>query len=133
MKLVLALIFFLFPLTLFAQDITYDLGGSVQDRLEEIKHLDGVRIVGLCVSACTMYLGLPKTCVSEKAKLGFHSPQTKIKTPLLKPDWEQTTQIIAGHYPKALAEWYLKTARFSSEVTYLSGKEVIKLGATPCK
>lgn len=133
MKWFVLVLFLLLPEAVDAKTVVYDLGGSIADRLNEMQHLDKVEILGICASACTLYLGLPKTCVSEDAQLGFHSPSTKLKTPLLRPDWENATQLMAKHYPKALAKWFLETARFSTDVIYLSGKDVIELGVKPCE
>ncbi len=45
-----------------AMEVRKDMGGSVEERLAEIARLEQagtpVRIVGTCVSACTLYLGL---------------------------------------------------------------------------
>ena len=58
--------------------INFDLGGPLTtraaqvDKWAEVGHT--VEIRGVCYSACTMYLYMDNTCVSEDAVLGFHAP-----------------------------------------------------------
>ena len=48
-------------------------GGYVRQYLRKRDNVDAVEIRGRCVSSCAMFLGHPKSCVSRKAKLGFHA------------------------------------------------------------
>ena len=60
--------------------ISADFGGSIGDYIEnyaKIRHTTGpVRIEDVCISACTMVLGLipaDRVCAEPNAKFGFHS------------------------------------------------------------
>jgi hypothetical protein len=117
----------------YAKTVYHDNGGSLNERLEEMERLEGVVIKGNCYSACTLYLGLPETCVYKRARLGFHSPSTKIGLPMLYEAWEEATQILAANYPPKIAEWYLRVGRYSKELIVISGEEAIRLGAKECK
>lgn len=116
----------------FAKTVHHDLGGSVQQRVEQMQGMDGVRIAGDCMSACTLYLGLPGTCVTRQARLGFHSPSTTIGLPLVPEEWERVTRLMAAHYPQGIAEWWLRKARFSGDMLVLSGEQVARMGARLC-
>ena len=116
----------------FGETIQNDAGGSVSDRVEAMRHTSGVRIAGRCHSACTMYLGLPATCVAETARMGFHSPSTRSGLPLPRAEWERVTRLMADQYPPALRRWYMGVARHSTDLRVLSGREVIRLGARAC-
>ena len=127
------------PSEALALDVTRDMGGPVDARFQKIRDLGQnqtpVRITGTCVSACTLYLGLPQTCVMPEARLGFHGPSSALPGIPLPPDeFERVTQQMAAHYPPALRAWYLAEARMitGSYIT-ISGREAIRMGARPCR
>jgi len=95
--------------------VVYDEGGFIDNRIREIEQLrkdsTKVRIVGTCISACTMYLALENTCVHPSARLGFHgatelpfipaTPENKLKYDLK----------VAEHYPPNLRKWFKEDGR----------------------
>jgi hypothetical protein len=115
-----------------------DLGGDLQDRLAEVESLRdqglGMRIEGTCVSACTLYLGLPKTCITETAILGFHGPRTRLDgLPLPRASFEHLSQQMASHYPPALRHWFLTKARLVTQSYYaLTAAQAVALGVRRC-
>lgn len=121
-----------------ARDVRHDLGGSIRVRLAEIDALrargERVRILGTCVSACTLYLGLPDTCVAPSARLGFHGPSAATRgLPLPRREFERVSAIMAGHYPARLRRWFWTEGRMRTDgYVTLSGAEVIRLGARAC-
>lgn len=124
-----------------AQDriiIDMDRGGSLEIRLAEIADLrrsgQSVEISGECDSACTMYLGLPQTCVHPSAILGFHGPQSQMYGIGLPPDeFEYWSQIMGSHYPPTLRRWYLSKGRNLTVGIYqIRGPDLIRMGARPC-
>lgn len=124
-----------FWLALGAATIRHDMGGPIDDRKEDMRDMDGVRIAGDCYSACTLYLGLPETCVTPDARLGFHSPFLRVAgldVPMPRDQWEAVTQDMASHYPPAIAEWFLRNARYHTEPVILTGRQAIEMGARPC-
>lgn len=131
--LVSAVFWFCVGWQVFGRTITYDMGGSIKDRVEEMQRLDGVRIDGDCFSACTMYLGLPQTCVTPLARLGFHSPATRSGLPLPREDWEVVTHLMAAQYPPALAKWYMDEGRYHRDPVVISGDQAIALGVPKCQ
>lgn len=116
----------------FGRTITHDMGGSVSDRLEEMQHMTGARIEGICFSACTLYLDLPETCVTPDAILGFHSPSTASGLMLTRENWERLTRLMASHYPPQIADWFMREARYSAKIIEIRGDEAIRLGARKC-
>ena len=121
-----------------ALDIRNDLGGSVQARIEQVQALrergTRVRIVGTCVSACTLLLGLAATCVMPEARLGFHGPSTRLKgIPLPHEDFERISRQMADHYPEPLRRWFLAEARLRTDgYITISGRQAIAMGARAC-
>lgn len=115
-----------------------DLGGPLETRVREIEKLRltgrSVKIKGDCESSCSLYLGLPQTCVYPKAVLGFHGPSSSIYGLALPPaEFEYWSQIMAAHYPPALRQWFLTRARNVTVGVYrISGAEAIRLGARAC-
>lgn len=71
-----------------AGTVKNDLGGVIVEyhRAVEAVRASGekIRFDGMCASACTLYLSLPKSqlCVTPRAKFGFHaaiSPDEKVR------------------------------------------------------
>jgi len=115
------------------ETITHDMGGSVSARLEQMQTLSGVRIVGACYSSCTMLLGLPDTCVTKSARLGFHGPATRSAIPLPHSEWDRVSRVMADHYPPALRLWFLTTGRnVTGQVVIKRGAELIRMGVKEC-
>lgn len=118
--------------------VNNDLGGSVQERLSVIAALRNqgrrVEIRGQCASACTMYLGLPNTCVSRASRLGFHGPQSQYYGISLPPDeFEYWSRIMASNYPAPIAQWFMAQARETTlGLVTISGAQAIKMGAHAC-
>lgn len=115
-----------------------DYGGSVQKRLTDIRALRiaqrRVEIRGnMCLSSCTMLLGLQNTCVHPKTTFGFHGPSRQGQ-PLSKPLFDHVSHIIASHYPPVIRTWYMRVARHTlTDMHTITGAELIKLGAAkPC-
>lgn len=116
--------------------ISNDRGGLIGQRSKEVRALrDGGQVVelrGKCISACTMYLALPKACVSRSAVFGFHGPSWYGR-PLSEAEFEHWSQLMANHYREPLRSWYLKTARYRINGYYtLSGAELVRMGYAPC-
>lgn len=119
--------------------VTHDLGGPVEDRMRRVERMrlrgEGVAIpYGRCISACTLYLALPDTCVGQNAEFGFHGPSAATKgIGLPLEEFYRISAAMADHYPAPLREWFLSTARYST-LTYhkVSGAQLIKLGVKEC-
>lgn len=122
-----------------AEVIRHDLGGDLDQRVVQVEGLRAsatpIRIEGLCVSACTLYLGLPMACVTPGAELGFHGPRTRLPgIPLPYADFERQTRVMASYYPGPIRDWFMAEARMLTTSSYyvLSGREAIRMGARAC-
>lgn len=115
-----------------------DPGGAVSQRIAEIQAFrkQGVRvhIEGQCNSSCTLYLGMPQTCVSRQARLGFHGPMSQFAgIPLPPQQFEEWSQLMASYYPSPVRKWFLKDARYTLDgIKTISGTQLIKLGVPEC-
>lgn len=115
-----------------------DNGGSIETRLEMIAHMrragHRIEIRGNCASACTMFLGLPNTCVARNARLGFHGPSSQYYGISLPPrEFEYWSRVMADHYPAAIRNWFMTTARHTTMgLVTITGAEAIRLGARAC-
>lgn len=109
-----------------------DEGGSVLARAGEIVALaargEGKRVGGECLSACTMYLGLPGACFEEGATLGFHGPRGANGAPLPPLRFEATSRLMASHYPPRLAQWFMDDARHSRGIIRVPAADLIARG-----
>lgn len=118
--------------------ISNDRGGSVTARIREIRNIQrlGQKVeirTGFCNSACTMYLGMDNTCVSSKARFGFHGPRLRNKGKVMSPaKFDQWSQVMANHYPPILRHWFMTEARHSNSLVTLRGDQLIALGVTQC-
>lgn len=114
-----------------------DRGGLVGARAEEIIRLrkSGRRVElrgRVCLSSCTMYLGVPNLCVSVGTTFGFHGP-SYYGQPLSARDFEYWSQLIAAHYPDALKRWYLAKGRHRKSGYYqVKGSALIAMGVPRC-
>lgn len=114
-----------------------DRGGYILNRAHEIDALRRsgreVRIVGtVCLSACTMLLGLPHACVSPRTVFGFHGPSRRGQR-LDQAQFERASQFIALHYPPSLGRWYIDTGRHRINGLYeIAGSDLIAMGVTRC-
>lgn len=114
-----------------------DYGGEILTRIHEIRDIRrqarAVRITGsVCYSSCTMLIGLKTACVSPHTTFGFHGPSRHGQR-LSKTDFDRASRIIAAHYPPALRDWYLTTARHEiDDVLRLSGADLIAAGVRAC-
>jgi len=115
-----------------------DRGGVISDRLLEITRLRGtarrVEITGtLCLSACTLYLGLSQTCVNGDTRFGFHGP-THFGSPLSPQDFDYWSAVVARQYPPRLRRWYLREGRARTEGWYeMTGAELAGFGVPLCR
>lgn len=117
--------------------VSADYGGSIAGRQAEVNSLlrskQPVEIHGTCASACTMYLGLDNVCVSRRSRLGFHSPQLATKGLRMLPDqWERASRLLASHYPASIGKWYIAEGRYSDDLIFISGSEMIRHGVKEC-
>lgn len=113
-------------------------GGKLSDQIDRIYRLRAsgqpVRIVGdICYSTCTMFLGLPQTCVSPRTTFGFHGPSSYGR-PLDQATFERASRVIVTHYPTILHDWYMAHGRHQrTSLLKVSGAHLISIGAAkPC-
>lgn len=114
-----------------------DRGGLLHEKLRQLRQLrrsnQPVRITGaICYSTCTLYLGLPQTCVSPNTIFGFHGPSSygRALSPKL---FERTSRLVASQYPRGLKQWYLNTGRFKIGSLYkMKGSQIINMGVRAC-
>lgn len=114
-----------------------DRGGVLRTRLAEIRLLREtgrpVRIEGnICYSTCTLYLGLPQTCVSPNTTFGFHGPSSWGRA-LDTETFNRASRIIADHYPAPLRKWYMDEARYKLRtIVRVDAKQIIQMGVRRC-
>jgi hypothetical protein len=115
-----------------------DYGGVLIPRLAQLQALkirgDTVEIRGdICASACTLYLGLPNTCIIPQTKFGFHGP-SHYGRPLPQADYERLSQVVAAQYPLVLRDWFMTSGRKTLvRMQFISGQTLIGLGLRQCK
>jgi hypothetical protein len=119
--------------------VTHDLGGPIIERMKRVERMrargEGAAIPhGRCISACTLFLGLPETCIGPNVEFGFHGPSAASYGLGLPPDeFEEISRAMAQYYPAIIREWFLNSARYNT-LTYVSvsGSELIRLGLPEC-
>jgi hypothetical protein len=108
--------------------ITNDEGGSLRQyfaRYQDIRNSgDTVVIDGLCLSACTLVLGIlprEKVCATGGARLGFHAAW--------RPDGlggrslaADQTQRMMQTYPASVRRWISRQGGLTSEMVFLHGR-----------
>ena len=116
-----------------------DKGGDVIERVRILRDYQAsgtrVEIRGeYCLSACTMYLNLPNTCVSPQTLFGFHGPSSRVYgISLDAAAFEYWSKIMAAHYPEPLRSWFLAKGRHRTVGFYeFSGNDLIGFGIAQC-
>jgi hypothetical protein len=99
--------------------IVNDSGGYVVDYIQRSKKADRIIIDGKCYSACTIYLGHPRVCVTRRARLGFHAPYGG--TDAIN---EAFRLYMLGQYPPQIRKWIDRKGGLNGRLLYLSGKEL---------
>jgi hypothetical protein len=54
-----------------------------------------IRIMGRCMSACTLWLEHPRVCIGKRASLVFHAATTKSGTDYLMRSYAKTPGLVA--------------------------------------
>jgi hypothetical protein len=114
-----------------------DRGGRLRVRLTQLGELRKsrrpVKITGaICYSTCTMFLGLPQTCISPNTTFGFHGPSSYGRA-LDPTTFNRASRVIASYYPQALRTWFMETGRYKINSVYkVKGREIIKMGIRAC-
>lgn len=113
-----------------------DFGGSIFERLNAMQDIDSTgaeyHISGVCISACTMYLGLKRVCVESGSILEFHSagemlPDGRVKMSRFGND------ILMAVYPENVRQWIIKHNALSSlELTGMTANEAFSIGVKKC-
>jgi len=117
--------------------IQNDRGGVLTQRLREIRALRQSRRPieirgGVCFSTCTMYLGLPNTCISPNTTFGFHGPSSYGRA--LDPEmFNRASRVISRFYPAPLKSWYMNEARYQiNTIAKVKGANIIRMGVRAC-
>lgn len=114
-----------------------DPGGYIDTRLEQIRRLrqtnQPVQIRGsYCNSTCTMFIGLPNTCVEPDTEFGFHGPSYSGQR-MPRAEFDHWSRIMASHYPAQVADWFMQTARKRIRGLHtLRGDKLIRMGVARC-
>jgi len=119
--------------------VSNDPGGSVSARAKFIRDVKRsntpVRITGWkCHSSCTMLAFLPQTCIDPNTVFGFHGPFINSRK-MTEKEFEDWSRFMAQYYPPDFRRWFLQKARYAKkyELLRVTGHELIRFGAKPCK
>jgi hypothetical protein len=74
-----------------------------------------IRILGRCMSACTLALAYPSTCVGPRASLVFHAPYGAGKHNAAAKRW------VMGRYPARVRSWIKAQGGLTSKPITLRG------------
>lgn len=101
------------------------------ERIERSGHL--FRIDGMCISACTMYLGLKNVCVAPRTVLGFHSSYTSNGFMPPQPS-KYGNAVVMSYYPDRVKKWVAEKKAFDSlDLTPMTAQEAWDLGIPKCE
>lgn len=107
-----------------------DDGGTVGDYASAVMAAQHsgqrVEIAWECASACTMWLAA--ACVRPTARLGFHGA-----TAATRADAYLANLYMAGFYPPALQEWYLRGPAKGQRLQWIDGLGAVAMGAKKCR
>jgi hypothetical protein len=108
--------------------ITNDEGGSVGQYFARYQGIrdsgDTVVIDGLCLSACTLVLGIlppDRVCATGGAKLGFHAAWRPNGQGGRSLAADQTQRMMQS-YPASVRRWISRQGGLTSEMVFLHGR-----------
>lgn len=111
-----------------ALTITHDEGGRVDAYAAAVAAETGrVRIIGVCESACTMWLGANDVCVAPSARFIFHPPRNGFFGRLPPVEFWKAVNTIASHYPPRLGVWYRAVVAPQGGYWKITGQQMIDL------
>ena len=110
--------------------ITSDIGGRIGKYVETYQRArqsgELVIIDGVCLSACTLVLGIVPTdriCITRRATLGFHAAW--LPGPKGRPVRSTAgTQALWEYYPAHVRRWIASRGGLSSKMLYLHSNEL---------
>lgn len=107
-----------------------DPGGSLVARERFVEHVKKsgkpLEIHGTCVSACTLYLGMPEQiCIDRDAVFGFHSAAHAYFIPDASGD---LTRYATRTYPKPIYDWFwANIGAHQLKVTKVPAKQLMQI------
>jgi hypothetical protein len=117
--------------------ITNDGGGRLEHYRAKLRDVERtgrrVEIRGTCNSSCTIFLSASNVCVTGNAKLGFHGPRYLGDKLMRRDRFDHWSKIMASHYPRSIAQWYMKNGRYKIHgVKVMRGKHIWAHGIPNC-
>jgi hypothetical protein len=97
--------------------------GTYRDKYDRLQ-ASGLRVMidGTCASACTLALAYPRTCITPRARLGFHSAYYPIWP--FNPISQQWTDYMFAHYPRGVQRWINRRGGMQRKMKWLAGAEL---------
>ena len=103
-------------------DIYNDNGGRVFSYAIRFEYAPKpIRILGRCMSACTLALAYPSTCVGPRASLVFHAPYGAGAHNGVAKKW------MMGRYPAPIRAWIAAHGGLTSRPITLRGAALRKI------
>ena len=113
-----------------ARNISFNQGGHIGNFHKQYDQAlfrnEQYRIKGSCMSACTIFLGLPRVCVYPNAQFGFHGAWPKAAS----AERQRAADAKMGNYlPPRIKELYMKKWRHNGALSFtvLTGKQIVAL------
>lgn len=115
--------------------ITEDYGGSVFEYQIKLKSLSGeIKVRGICISACTMYLSMEnQLCTYKDATWGFHGSTADI--PFIKEYADNLLSDSYSKFPEIKHKFDTSWVKLQGWDNYrrVSGSQMIDMGVRECK
>jgi hypothetical protein len=113
-----------------------DSGGHLQSYIAEVRRLNAEAstkaIRGVCVSACTIYLGVKNVCVDPTAQVWFHAAHLPGDN---RPNSLGSLEMLS-YYPPSVRAWAIRTRALEStdlqDAKKLTGEQLIRMGVRSC-
>jgi hypothetical protein len=118
------------PVAAFARNISYNQGGYIANYQRQFDQAlfknEQYRIKGSCLSACTIFLGLPKVCVYPKALFGFHGAWPKAGN---AKEQRRADARMGDYLPPRLKTLYMQTWRHNGAMSFkvLTGTQIVAI------
>lgn len=88
-----------------------------------VRRGEPIRVLGLCASACTLVLGLPRVCVGPRAAFGFHGAFYADRRGRFVRGSASGNRFLWRHYPPRVRAWLTRHGGLTRKLKIMGGHE----------
>lgn len=114
---------------LHAKTINIHAGGFLVSESKKINQIgdEHVRLMGICISSCTMWLGVKNVCIGKYSVFGFHGAVNTKGPNAGKPSSKIVNDFFSSHFPPNIRKKFNEAWSKSLKLTWVTASELKEL------